>query len=106
MRRPRNAYGRHKALIGLFLSIIVSGCATPQTPVTIRSAQEVKTVVSQGCKFEWPEKPNNYVAALLPEARRAEKLKAALAEREELKAYVPQLEAILKGCEKDNVSQN
>ncbi len=86
------------------LTILVTGCAS-QEPLMLRSAQEVKTVVSQGCKFDWPVKPNNYVAALLPEAKRPEKLKAALAEREELKAYVPQLEAILEGCGKDDVSQ-
>lgn len=84
----------HQALI---LAVVLTGCASRE-PLIIRTPQEVQEVVSQGCKFEWPEKPNSYVASLLPEAKRPERLKAALVERAELKAYVPELEAILKGC--------
>lgn len=79
--------------------MMMLGCATPE-PNIIRETQEVKIPYREPCKFEWPDKPNNYVVILLPEAKREEKLKAALAEREELKAYVPQIEGILRKCAK------
>ena len=98
--KSQNRYGYQA--VYLFLALFLTGCALPKKEeVVIRGAQVVQTEVMKPCEFKWPDKaPVDHVAALKPSSTYEERLDALLIEREELKAYAPQLVAILQGCEK------
>lgn len=82
-------------------SMALAGCATQPTPVLPDVAAPIVTTVqvpvSQPCVTTIPTAPlwATEVAGLTDEFAR---VKALLIEREQRRAYVPQIEAILKGC--------
>lgn len=79
--------------LGLVLALGLAGCGT-------RLPQRVEVPVPVPCirADQVPQRPALATDTLKPDASVYDKARAALAERQQLRGYVAELEAVIMGC--------
>ena len=86
------------------LALVLVGCATPPRPpvlpeVVTPTVTTSQVVVTAPCVGRLPDSPAWATETLPANADEFQRAKALLIERQQRRAYVPTLEAMLKACQ-------